>query len=406
MAKKTTYTDKDGIVREGYIENGVTYTDATLKNQVPVGSVVNTAGGAYFKSANGGVLVNPATGGDTFSWGGKNYEAYYDGDNAYMDKNKTTKVPTGVAMQKNGASYYNDERLGITPTMSGAKSNYETSMAGMDTLIKESYTAQKDASQARMNSRLRALKKREEEIKREKAEADRNSYNAYLQSINPYGARAQQIARLGLSNSGFGETSLAKLGASYQEALAGNERARADAMRELTSLCDQARSEGNAEQYEIYANMYNALLNLGKEKATMTAQFDTEAAQTLERKLAQDEANRREDAIREAEYEREDRIRAEENAREDREIAEERAWQDKWNEREMAYKNSSLNARNTSSKSLKKTSDKGFNEEAMQDIVKRVLNGRMTIGEAAKALGFSEEQMAILIRTYYTTDDE
>ena len=247
MAKQTTYTDKEGRQHTGYIHNGVTYSDATLKNKVPDGSVVNTGGGMYFKSKNGGVKVNPATSGDTFDWGGKSYQAYYDGDTAYMDEAKTTKVPTGITMQKEGSAYYNDPQLGITPTMSGAKSNYDKSMASLDTITKEAYSAQTAASQARMNQRLRELKKREALIKREKEEADRNSYNAYLQSINPYGVRAQQIARLGLANSGFSETSLAKLGVTYQEALAGNEKARADAMRELTSLCDQAREEGNRE---------------------------------------------------------------------------------------------------------------------------------------------------------------
>ena len=52
-AVQTTYTDAQGNTRTGYIINGTTYQDAFGVNPVGVGSIVNTAGGQYIKTADG-----------------------------------------------------------------------------------------------------------------------------------------------------------------------------------------------------------------------------------------------------------------------------------------------------------------------------------------------------------------
>lgn len=301
MVKQTTYTDSTGQKKTGYIKDGVTYTDSSLTSRVGNGAVVETAGGTYYKGSEKdyGVKINTPSSSnqDTYNLYGKSYQTHFnDRGEAFMDEGKTTRLPYGTTFTKNGAQYYNHKDLGAVPTMGGVMQNLQNQSAETESWIRSAYEAQTAASQARTDQKIRGLSSRADEIAKEKEKADRLSYNAYIQAINPYGARAQTTARLGLSNSGFSETSLTSLGNTYQMALAGNEEARANAMRDLTILIDQARTEGDRELYDICANMYTTLYNSRMENARIEAELGVKSATLLAEEQARDEEYAREDA--------------------------------------------------------------------------------------------------------------
>ncbi len=312
MATKTTYTDKAGNKKIGYIRDGATYTDEGLTTRVPEGSVVATNGGTYYKGKGSGAKITPATAeDDSFTAGGREYKTHYnDKGEAYVDAENTTRVPSGTTLRRDGVQYYHDNTLGTVPTVSGGKTLYDRSMKDIGGYLNDALAAERKAVDVRTNQRLNAVKAREKQVAEEKRAADRLSYNSYLQSINPYGANAQNAARLGLANSGFSETSLMNLGTVYQQALAGNEKARAEAMRELSRLCDEAIAEGNREKYDLFAQLYKTAYDMGVKKAEKDADFDLEAARMLENERIRQDENAREDAIRREKYAREDAKKA------------------------------------------------------------------------------------------------
>lgn len=59
MAVKTYYYDPDGMLKVGYIIDGLTYTDSAGTTRVPVGSRVITNDGLYELTPYGGVKVSP-----------------------------------------------------------------------------------------------------------------------------------------------------------------------------------------------------------------------------------------------------------------------------------------------------------------------------------------------------------
>lgn len=299
MATQTTYTDPSGNKKTGYIEGGVTYTDSSLSTRVPTGSVVQTAGGTYYKGTENGVKINQSTGGgDSYTLqDGNSYTTYYDdGGSAYMDQELTTKIPFGTTNTKNGSQYYNDETLGNVPTASGAINDYYNNYDDMKDYLQQATDARITANDIATQQRIDELKYYEQKINDAHAQADRESYNAYIQAINPYGANAQQIARLGLSNSGYSESMMTSLGNTYQQALAGNEQAKIEALSELSRLADQARAEGDRQSYNVYADMYQSIYNAGVQKMNTGAQFSMQAATMLNNNKAREEEYAREDA--------------------------------------------------------------------------------------------------------------
>jgi hypothetical protein len=51
------YIDSTNTKKQGYYKDGVTYTDDTYNTEIPVGSMVDTAGGVYQKTSSGSVKI-------------------------------------------------------------------------------------------------------------------------------------------------------------------------------------------------------------------------------------------------------------------------------------------------------------------------------------------------------------
>ncbi|MBR5543239.1 MAG: hypothetical protein IKU65_04005, partial [Oscillospiraceae bacterium] len=186
MAKQATsviYQDPDGNSREGFIIDGKTYNDAAGTERIAVGSTVPTAGGTYTLTAAGSV-----------------------------------KTPGSVA-----------------DDISRAYAAGQTHLANANT------QRQKAINTATQNS-LNAINAQRKDVNRRYADTNRNTYNAYVSASNPYGAAEEQRAKLGLSNSGYAESSKLALANTYQSSLAENSRARDQYLNELDTAYREAKS--------------------------------------------------------------------------------------------------------------------------------------------------------------------
>ena len=282
---KTTVSDATGSKSTGYIKDGATYTDRTFKTRVNPGSMVSTGGGNYYLGTQSpyGVKVDDAGANtDAFIYGGRRYRAYFDNNGkAYVDAAMTTPVPNGAQYERGGSLYYNDPTLGSVATVAGAINNYKTNIAGYETTVRNAADAQVRQIDARTQQQIREIEARKAQLEEEYKAANRASYNAYLNAINPYGANAQTLASLGLSNSGFAETSMVNIVNAYQNAINGNALDKIRALREINLAIDGAIAEGDAQRYQVYANMHEQIAQGLVNSASQLANLEMSAAELL-----------------------------------------------------------------------------------------------------------------------------
>ena len=195
MATKTTWWDKNNDQHEGYIINGKTYMDEAGTTRVPIGATVNTAGGTFKMTSNGGI-----------------------------------------------------------PTYQTAKTQYQSAAQAALNAYKAASGAQEKSIQYSTDAAIAELKRQKGIAQQNRETANREAYHAYLAASNPYGAAAEQRARIGLADSGYSETSQMKLAGAYAGQLSENVRAMNAQLQELDVQIAQAKATG---QYEI-ANILEA----------------------------------------------------------------------------------------------------------------------------------------------------
>lgn len=310
----TTYIDENGNRKTGYIIGGVTYKDAAGKERIGAGSIVNTGGGSYYLGQDGrGVAVQNGTGfQDTFHYGGRMYQVFRNQyGQAFVDPECTTPVPAGAQISMGGVTYAQDGSFGTIPTPQGIITQYGQSMQQAQDAAQQANIAQQNIIAENLRVQLQRIENQRRKAQQDYALANQTSYNAYRDAMNPYGINAEQIAALGLSESGFAETSTIALMNSYQQALAGNERDRLNALAEIELAANEAIRDGNNAQYEALATMYNHIMEIQMQGAGEIAQLGMQAYS-----LAND--NRWKE--REQEWEREKYDRDIEQREKDREL--------------------------------------------------------------------------------------
>lgn len=187
-AEKTIYQTPDGKNHNGYIIDGRTYNNPNGTGRVPIGSTVPTAGGTYTYTAIGGV-----------------------------------KTPTSVGED-----------------MKRAYAKAEENLSGI-------YDAKSSAvNEATWNAIINAHVDREK-VNERYADANRAAYHSYVNASNPYGAAAENKAKLGLSNSGYSETSKMQLANAYRNTLDQNMRDRNEYLSEIDRAVSEAKYKGDIE---------------------------------------------------------------------------------------------------------------------------------------------------------------
>ncbi len=255
-AKSVIYQTPTGQSAQGYIIDGKTYKDQGGTQRVDIGSTVPTAGGTFTLTANGGV-----------------------------------KTPASVS---------DDIRNAYNASLShlGAANN-----------------ARVQGISAATNKQLASIKDQRKAAQRQYEDANRNAYQSYVSASNPYGVASEQAAKLGLSNSGYSETSKMRLANTYQQAMNSNALARDEYLRELDTAYRNAVYDGDIAKANAIADYEKLVYQHGIDAAEAIAAQDN-AAYT-----AGINANR--DIWERSVYEREQAI-----------AAQERQW-----EREQALKN-------------------------------------------------------------------
>ncbi len=196
MALPTTvWWDKNGNQHTGYIKDGKTFVDENAQARVPVGATVQTAGGTFKMTDNGGV-----------------------------------------------------------PTAATARNQF---LQGTDAAInayKAAGQIQNDRINSATNAAIAELNRQKQIAGQNRQDADRAARDAYRAAANPFGAMEEQRVRLGLDNSGYEESSKLRLASDLAAQLTANQRAMNEQLRDIDVQIAEAKASG---QYEL-ANMLEA----------------------------------------------------------------------------------------------------------------------------------------------------
>lgn len=196
MALPTTvWWDKSGAQHTGYIKDGKTFVDENAQARVPVGATVQTAGGTFKMTDNGGVPTAATA-----------RHQFLQGTDAAINAYKA-------------AGQIQNDRINSATSAAIAELNRQKQIAGQN-----------------------------------RQDADRAARDAYRAAANPFGAMEEQRVRLGLDNSGYAESSKLRLASDLAAQLTANQRAMNEQLRDIDVQIAQAKASG---QYEL-ANMLEA----------------------------------------------------------------------------------------------------------------------------------------------------
>ncbi len=212
MTTQTIYQNPQGKNEVGYIIDGKTYKDQAGTQRIDIGSVVPTQGGTYLFTGAGGV-----------------------------------KTPGSIAQDIKSGYAAGQEHLG------------------------NAFNAQKNAINLATQNKTQNINRQREQANQRYADANRGAYQAYVQASNPYGVAEEQRARLGLSNSGYAESSKMQLANTYQQALAQNARDKNEYLNELDNALREAQYQGDIELANAIAQYENLVYKHGIEAAEAIA---------------------------------------------------------------------------------------------------------------------------------------
>lgn len=190
------------------------------------------------------------------TWWDKNgdvHEGWIKDGKTYMDEAGTARVPTGATVQTNGGTFKMTENGGI-PTQDTARNQYENKSNAAINAYKAAGQVQQDRIKSATTAAIAEMNRQKNLAQQNRKDADTAAKEAYRQAANPFGALEEKRVRLGLDNSGYSESSKLKLASAYANQVNENLRAMNDQLAEIDVQIAQAKASGQNE----LANMLEA----------------------------------------------------------------------------------------------------------------------------------------------------
>ena len=133
--------------------------------------------------------------------------------------------------------------------------------------MQEAADAQQAALKAKVDSAVASLRSQKGDIAKQTEANNAAAEKAYMNSINPNGSLAENLAAQGLINSGATESSQISAGNTYQNALNSNATTQTEALAKIEQAITQAQLTGDIEAANALANLYKEVAAKGYENA-------------------------------------------------------------------------------------------------------------------------------------------
>ncbi len=209
---------------------------------------------------------------------GQNEVGYIIDGKTYKDKGGTQRIDVGSVVPTQGGTYLLTGAGGVK-TPGSVSNDIRKSYDAGRTNLGNAFNAQKNAINLTKQNAIRTINRQKDVANQRYGDANRSAYQAYVQAANPYGVAEEQRARLGLSNSGYAESSKMQLANTYQQALAQNARDKNEYLNELDNAMREAEYKGDIDLANAIAEYENLVYRHGIEAAEAIANQDMRAYQ-------------------------------------------------------------------------------------------------------------------------------
>lgn len=248
------YWDKNGNRQIGYMINGQTYVDQAGTQRIGIGSRVQTGGGLYEMTANGGVLV-PGYTQTTVEDAYGNKSIAYIGQDGLTYQNPVTgeRIPVGSIVSTANGKYVMTANGGVPIT------DAEIEQQRINLISQQRKQAAIDAINAATDAGVLAYQQMLPGINSQYDTAAKQLYTNFMQENQ---AMPEQLAKMGLSGQGISESTAASLANSYQGNLSASELARRAAIQDVNNQVANLRAEAEAQKaqtaYDLSGEQFRA----------------------------------------------------------------------------------------------------------------------------------------------------
>ncbi len=183
---------------------------------------------------------------------GKSDIGYIIDGRTYKDEQGTQRVDYGSVVPTQGGTFMYTPQGGVE-TATSIAAGLSNAYANSGRSLRSQHNARKNAIDIATRKTLEKINNQKKEADKSYALANQRAYQSYLTAENPYGAAEEQRTRIGLSNSGYAESSKMQIANAYQNALNENQRQKQEYINELDNAYREAVYNGDIEKANALA---------------------------------------------------------------------------------------------------------------------------------------------------------
>ena len=195
----------------------------------------------------------------------------------------TTGGSTGSSSGgSSGGSYnYNTGSSGLTGSSSGGSMLDQYNQAYEDALkaLMQGQEAAKQQIELGVQQNVNNLESQKSDINAQLDKSNAEAEKLYMDAINPNGAIANQLAAMGLRDSGLTESSIISAGNTLQNNINANKREVASQIAKVDLAITNAQLEGNMQIAGVLADYAKAVADMGMSNASNVLSFQQWAAE-------------------------------------------------------------------------------------------------------------------------------
>ena len=150
-----------------------------------------------------------------------------------------------------------DERDKLLDDIDTMTDNIDEAYSGIDTAITEYGNAQLGTEEQpglldqQMNFTVEKIEQQKADAQKELQKEQKNAYADYQKQVNPYGVNAEQMAQMGMSNTGYSETSKVAMYTAYQNRIALARESYDKAILDYNNSITEARLQNSVSKAQI-----------------------------------------------------------------------------------------------------------------------------------------------------------
>ncbi len=211
--------------------------------------------------------------------GGTPYIGYVIDGRTYKDPLGKVRIDDGSRVElADGRSYIYNRESGGVPNYATAMQSYDNSIKADLDAYRESRKYADRAIDIGVNKTVAKLREDKKRVNERSAASKAELYRAYRDASNPHGVVAERLEALGLGDSGYAESTYAKLGGDYQRALGELNAAELQTLGEIDAAIERAYQDGEIEKAKAWQELEKDILKYSSYKSEKLADLQFKAA--------------------------------------------------------------------------------------------------------------------------------